>query len=355
MKIVINPLLIIYYDPSYSSLAIVDPIHKRHFTISDTYWIMLLKFVKKAKTEKEIQEYLIKENIIDTASLAVGFIKELLEQNILIKRTSKIKKLIKQRDNFRKYNWESAFMYHVYSRDYPFLDYSKIEHSMQDISLMEEYSKKWPPPPIFKEERGKTRIKLIDDKKMDKLKFPLVKNRKAGSLDLNSISTLFYLCFGQVGSVHFKVTGKAILRTSPSGGARHPTEAYFINLKVKNIPVGVYHYSVKNNELVLINKVDMGKSYMKTFYQLNHVPEFKPKAIIVLTSLAERSMWRYREARSFRVLFFDMGHIMATIRVTAESLGLGMSIGDGFSERLLKPLLGLEGIDEQPFSFIAIK
>lgn len=345
----------IYYDPTNSSLTLVDPIYKRHYALADTYWLSLLEYAKKEKSDRELKEYLVKEAIITDENLANEFILDLLEQNILTKNSPEIKKFIQQKKEFEKYNWGSAYNYHVYSRDYPFLDYSKNEHTLKDIALMEEYIKKWAPPSMYKEYKNKKHIKLsINDKKMEKLEFPITDNKKVGKLNLESISTLCYLSFGQVGSVHFKVTGEAMLRTSPSGGARHPTEAYLINLGIKDIPIGIYHYSVKDNDLEIINSEDLNKTYKEIFYQLNHVPNFKPKAIIVLTSLAERSMWRYREARSFRVLFFDMGHIVATVRVTASSLGLGASVGDGFKEKELKKLLELNGIGEQPFNFIAL-
>jgi hypothetical protein len=41
----------------------------------------------------------------------------------------------------------------------------------------------------------------------------------------------------------------AVLKTSPSGGARHPIEAYVLVRRVTGIRPGVYHYSVKRHAL----------------------------------------------------------------------------------------------------------
>ena len=46
--------------------------------------------------------------------------------------------------------------------------------------------------------------------------------------------------------------GQYVLKTSPSGGARHPTEVYPVVLRVDGVEPGLYHYSVKNHGLELL-------------------------------------------------------------------------------------------------------
>ena len=57
-------------------------------------------------------------------------------------------------------------------------------------------------------------------------------------------------------------------------------------------------------------------------------------------------MYRYREPRTFRTVHMDAGHIAATIRLTARSMGLvgGILVCDNATE--IEAALGLDGMSE---------
>jgi len=357
MRYKINPLVYLYYNPQEQGLTFVDPVTKRHFLLENDWFFEFIRFAKKERTLNELF-YFLDKNKKHTQSLNRSILQDLIDQNVLVKAKGKdmVSKLNKVREEWADKGWLSAFYYHLYSRDYPFLDYSKRDHSVKDYKLMENYRKKWPPPSNYKDYPKNKLLKLTVDKKLlESLLFnPRHSKETYGILDQKSLSILLYLTFGQISSIEFPVLGEAIHKTSPSGAARHPSEAYLFLLKKNDLPAGVHHYSVRHHGLELL-KTDINAEVIREiFFQLNHFPDFDPKAIIVITSLFEKSMWRYREPRSFRVIFFDIGHLIATARTVGEALGLGLVIGDGFEDRKVKKILGLKGYGEQPFNFIAL-
>ncbi|MCL6438214.1 MAG: hypothetical protein K6T51_06370, partial [Rubrobacteraceae bacterium] len=68
---------------------------------------------------------------------------------------------------------------------------------------------------------------------------------KAVALDQLS-TVLFYTC-GAVGFARAAGVGKVLMKTSPSGGSRHPIEAYPCIMNVEGIEPGIYHYSVRSH------------------------------------------------------------------------------------------------------------
>lgn len=354
MQIRTNPFIYLFHKPIEESLTILEPFEKRYFEITNTFLLDLLDFAKTWKSATEIKK-LIKSsnNKISRETFELVF-SNLLEQNILIGKNHPINKIFYSSKQWFSNGWDSAFYYHLTSRDYKFLDYSKEEDVLSDRKLMQKYAKLSPPPPIYKTYKNCKFFKLPKiSQRLLRLKFHSNKEHNV-ILTTQKLSNFLYLTFGETGSVNFPVFGKSLLKTSPSGGARHPSEAYLVLLKDINIPVGVYHYSVKKHGLELIEERNFSKFVNEIFFQLNHFPEFEPQAIIVITSLFERSMWRYREPRSFRVILFDIGHLLATLRVVSQAMGFRVLIGHGFSDEKVKEMLALEEGDERPFYFVAI-
>src|SRR5688572_33185703 len=60
-------------------------------------------------------------------------------------------------------------------------------------------------------------------------------------LDLQSLGTLFDLTFRVKEWMTVEGQGRVPLKTSPSGGARHPLEAYVLALNVRGLARGLYH------------------------------------------------------------------------------------------------------------------
>jgi hypothetical protein len=69
------------------------------------------------------------------------------------------------------------------------------------------------------------------------------------AISIHDFSALLLWTWGQTRTMRDPDLGPYILRTGPSGGARHPSEVYPVVRRVEGIPPGIYHYSVQRHRL----------------------------------------------------------------------------------------------------------
>jgi len=81
---------------------------------------------------------------------------------------------------------------------------------------------------------------------------------------------------------------------------------------------------------------------------------FEPAAVVILTSVFERNMFRYREPRTFRTILLDIGHVVFTLELACAALGLQFYPQHGVDDLAVERLLGLEGLDEGVMYAVAI-
>src|SRR5262249_26692445 len=63
------------------------------------------------------------------------------------------------------------------------------------------------------------------------------------------LATLLGLVFGVQTWCHIEGFGRVAMKTSPSGGAQHPIEAYVIAPRVAGVAPGIYHYNAARHRL----------------------------------------------------------------------------------------------------------
>jgi len=356
-----NSWLEVYFDYKNSSyLVIEDYFHKRKFLFENVVFFHVLSFCSTFTQKNKITQFL-QTNFKLSKSEIYEIINQLLEKNLLITKSSACYIAEKKSKKWRKYNWYDALDYFISIKDYPFLDYESPEARNVDSGLMEAYFKKNPIPQIYKHYNGVKKIQLEQDhsslSKVDLKDLLIEKVFDADSTQLpltrRQISTIFYTTFGETGKVEFPLQGKFLLKTSPSGGARHPIEAYLISINTE-IPRGIYHYSVKTNSLEEISSRVNMKLIHDTIYELTTGPQFEIKAIIVFSAVFPRSMWRYREPRSYRVILHDLGHLLETMKIVCKAVGTKSYYGHGFHDSKIAKLLKISGSDEAVLKFAAI-
>jgi hypothetical protein len=103
--------------------------------------------------------------------------------------------------------------------------------------------------------------------------------------------------------------GPVLHRTSPSGGARHPTELGVALGTGWGDLAGHWWYDAVEHRLVVA--------------QLPHdVEPGSPTAVVVsVVSHVQRAMWRYRDVRAFRPVLYDAGHVIETLIQLVEITG----------------------------------
>jgi SagB-type dehydrogenase family enzyme len=100
------------------------------------------------------------------------------------------------------------------------------------------------------------------------------------------------------------------LRVNPSSGNLHPTEFHFCTQGLVGWPDGLYHYRPSSHMAEQRAIGDFGAKLV------NH----STPLIFVLTSIAWREAWKYRE-RAYRYCLHDIGHAWQALTLASRSLG----------------------------------
>ncbi len=217
--------------------------------------------------------------------------------------------------------WHEAGAYHLATRDYPFLQMDGADAFAVDVSRMDSYRADTPPPPAYLRRAATASIELEAlgaHECPDELAAQMSAEDRLGRPGLG---LLLDVCFGERGRVRTAGDVTCLLKSIPSGGARHPTEVYLASLDLRGVPSGLYHYNVEHHRLDRLGDSDPRDALMHATYDLFAKQPRAPSALLIFTSVVERAMWRYRDPRSFRAILLDVGHAVAAYRHAARVLG----------------------------------
>lgn len=161
-----------------------------------------------------------------------------------------------------------------------------------------------------------------------------------------ALGALLDTTFGVQRRGEVKGQGRVIVRTSPSGGSRHPIEAYVLAWNIDGLPSGAYHYDSDTRELVDLQRPVAANDLPAL---LAHQTYFAGAgAAVIMCAVFARTMWRYEYSRAYRTVLIDTGHLGQTFCLVATALGLAPFTTMAFSEAKLEELLGLDGVSECP-------
>ena len=197
--------------------------------------------------------------------------------------------------------------YHLASYNYPFQDYLDPLWREKEEKLLRHYDALWAPPASIIDRNGLFYSLPASD----------LNHLESSNVSLLGwLSSLLRYTFGSTGEI--KTSRLVCLRrTSPSGGARHPTEgAIVLPRSIEHVPAGVYIYDVGRHGLVEI------PDDRHLAVALTDRCEF---AILIKTRV-ERAMWRYRELRAWRPVLLDAGHIIETLSLMLSRKGLNVDV-----------------------------
>jgi SagB-type dehydrogenase family enzyme len=126
------------------------------------------------------------------------------------------------------------------------------------------------------------------------------------------------------------------LRTNPSSGNLHPTEAYVVAGPIPGLAekAGVFHYAPERHALELrcVFAPDGWRSACR---------DPSRTFLIVLSSIHWRESWKYGE-RAFRYCQHDLGHAIAALRLAAALIGWRIRLQPDWSHRAMGTLIGLD-------------
>jgi SagB-type dehydrogenase family enzyme len=137
--------------------------------------------------------------------------------------------------------------------------------------------------------------------------------------------------------------GRAILRTSPSAGARNPLEAYVVVRHASGVAPGIYHYAPLDHTLVRL------KNGARTTIE-RHLPGQpwygNASVLVLMTAVFARTDWKYPSARAYRDVLLEAGHFCQTFCLVATALGLAPFCTGALADSIIERDLGLDGVTE---------
>jgi SagB-type dehydrogenase family enzyme len=163
-------------------------------------------------------------------------------------------------------------------------------------------------------------------------------------IDMAQVATLLGLTFGVQQWKDVRGIGRLAAKTSPSGGSRHPIEAYVLALRVTGLPRGIYHYDAGHHRLERLS----GQASASQFVEyLNGQTWFGGAALgIIMTAVFARTQWKYRAPRAYRAVLIEAGHVCQTFCLLATSLGLAPFCTMALADTRVERGLGIDGVSE---------
>jgi SagB-type dehydrogenase family enzyme len=265
-----------------------------------------------------------------------------LENATLLQRSNGTTRRASAMDMWQPWNPAAGF-FHMSTRDVRFLD--PIETS----KALRRKARTIPPPAPIKRYPGARRYQLPRIRSDGEFARVLLERRTwrqfaKRAVALNDLAALLGLTGGIQQWVSLRGQGDLALKTSPSGGARHPIELYVCARRVDGLPSGLYHYDGSRHRLNLLT------AHSRRVRVQRYLPTqfwYEGAAVLVFfTAVTSRYLWKYTYARAYRALLIEAGHQCQTFCLVATSLGLAPFCSMALADSRIEQDLGLDGVSE---------
>jgi SagB-type dehydrogenase family enzyme len=270
-------------------------------------------------------------------------LRTLLGQGILVARDS----AIDRREQVLRESWKwatPAQYFHFGTKDGTY----KFDPAAEQIEF-QILAAREPPPSPFKDYLERPFIKLPKPHLPTRsFKDVLLGRRtkrwfKRDAISASQLGALLFYTWGMTACIKNSIDER-ILRTSPSGGCRHPIEVYPLIHQVSGVRPGIYHYSVRRHGLELLKAKQIGTRFVQFCSGQQWVRD--AAVLFVMTAVFPRTMWRYRFPRAYRVVQIEAGHLGQTLQLTATALSLDSLVTAALQDSTLERHLGLDGFNE---------
>jgi SagB-type dehydrogenase family enzyme len=238
----------------------------------------------------------------------------------------------------------SAGLFHFSTKDVPFD--TNLERTFHELQSRARNS---PPPSPIKKYAGARKIKLPQP--VTKGDFPNVllarrtwRNFSSSPLSLADLSTLLGLTWKVQRWLNSPGIGRHALKTSPSGGALHPIEAYVLAPRVSDLPRGLYYYAPATHRLELLRKgatADQVEKYLGAQWWFRSAA-----AVVFMTAVFARTQWKYECPRAYRVVLTEAGHFCQTFCLVATWLNLAPFCTLALADSHIEEELRIDGVTE---------
>ena len=145
------------------------------------------------------------------------------------------------------------------------------------------------------------------------------------SLSLADFTRLLHGTFGVMGTEVLAPDMVALKRTSASGGALHPIEAYPLIIKVEGLEPGFYHHEGASHSLALLEAMSESQAReLAAALTIGQTYFAEAHALIFHVARLDRHHWKYRRhPKAYKAMLLDSGHLSQTFYLLAAERGLG--------------------------------
>jgi SagB-type dehydrogenase family enzyme len=159
-----------------------------------------------------------------------------------------------------------------------------------------------------------------------------------------SFEELSFLLWSTQGVQEISQKGVKVLKTVPSGGARHSFETYLVINRVSELEPGLYRYlSLDHKLLYLGSKPDLDEEITTACFNQRFIKD--AAVVFVWTTIPYRMEWRYHLI-AHKIIAIDAGHLCQNLYLASESIGAGTcGIGE-YDQDKVDAILGVDGVEE---------
>jgi SagB-type dehydrogenase family enzyme len=158
---------------------------------------------------------------------------------------------------------------------------------------------------------------------------------------LEALSDVLFHSAGYLFLEEIEHFGDVVKKFAPSPGARHSLELYPVVAACEGLRPGIYHYCARDHALNLLGEHDAFALSRRALVDQDY---FADAAVtFYMTCVVERLMWKYKSPRVYRLAHIEAGHYCQNLVLAGTALGLGVFQTGAVAERVLNPVLGIDG------------
>lgn len=171
---------------------------------------------------------------------------------------------------------------------------------------------------------------------------------KAG-ITFNELSALLKTSYYNVGdNIFYNPKTKKSKKLHPrrniaTGGGLYPVDVYIINLKIPEIPKGIYYYNVDDESIEAISNFEDDNQILGSFFTKDRTDiEFERVSVFVIfVGNLNRVALKYRD-RGILFTIIDVGALMQSFYIASAVLEIGCCGNGGYYDDNLHHILKLQ-------------
>ena len=163
-------------------------------------------------------------------------------------------------------------------------------------------------------------------------------------LTFETVSQLLFFVWGVTGHSYTSLFGKLPMKTSPSGGARHPGEVYLLALRVKGLKRALYHYHPWYHRLEVVS-TDVTRRQAARFCADQDYTG-KAAALFLMTAFFPRTMWKSRSRPRLPCRSARRWPSLPDLLSRRDMDGTRAFLYAALKDNLIEKHLGIDGVRE---------